>query len=206
MDAPLTSLDWAARLLQLGVDGSRIDVWAPLFAAHVQPDGFGQGAQEMDDFIGQILHESGMLAHIEENLEYSAARLTAVWPSRFPDLQAAEPFAFNPHDLANEVYGHRLGNTEPGDGWLYRGRGLIQVTGRANYQLVQDATTIPLVAHPDMLAQPEMALVVSKAWWDKKVPDTAVGDVARITRIVNGGLVGLADRQRLTDQAMEADA
>jgi putative chitinase len=79
-------------------------------------------------------HETGArFAPVEEKLNYSAKRLTLVWPRRFPNLAAANPYANNPERLANSVYGGRLGNTRPGDGWKYRGRGLVQITGRDNY-------------------------------------------------------------------------
>ena len=79
-------------------------------------------------------HETGArFAPVEENLNYSAKRLTEVWPKRFPSIAAAKPYANNPERLANSVYGGRLGNDEPGDGWKYRGRGFVQVTGKDNY-------------------------------------------------------------------------
>lgn len=79
-------------------------------------------------------HETGArFAPVEENLNYSAKRLTQVWPTRFPTIAAATPYANNPEKLANKVYGGRLGNTEPGDGWRFIGRGFVQVTGRDNY-------------------------------------------------------------------------
>lgn len=81
-------------------------------------------------FLAQLGHESSGLTVDEENLDYSAARLMAVWPSRFPTLAAAQPYAHNPRALANKVYGGRLGNIGPDDGWKYRGRGYIQLTGR----------------------------------------------------------------------------
>lgn len=80
-------------------------------------------------------HETGgSFEPVEENLGYSAERLMQVWPSRFPSLIAARPYAGNPEKLANKVYGDRMGNTAPGDGWKYRGRGLVQITGKANYE------------------------------------------------------------------------
>lgn len=79
-------------------------------------------------------HETGArFAPVEENLNYSAKRLTEVWPKRFPSLVAAKPYANNPERLANSVYGGRMGNTEPGDGFKYAGKGFVQITGKANY-------------------------------------------------------------------------
>ncbi len=79
-------------------------------------------------------HETGArFEPIEENLNYSAKRLTQVWPSRFPTTGSAAPYANNPEKLANKVYGGRYGNDQPGDGWRYRGRGLVQITFKDNY-------------------------------------------------------------------------
>lgn len=84
--------------------------------------------------LAEAHHETGgQFQPVSENLNYSAKRLTEVWPSRFPTLAAAAPYANNPQRLANKVYGGRLGNVDPGDGWLFRGRGLAQITGRENY-------------------------------------------------------------------------
>lgn len=85
--------------------------------------------------LAEAYHETGgAMQPVSENLNYSAQRLTQVWPKRFQTLSAAKPYANNPRRLANKVYGDRLGNVDPDDGWIYRGRGLAQITGRANYQ------------------------------------------------------------------------
>lgn len=84
--------------------------------------------------LAEAAHETGeKMQPISENLNYSAQRLTQVWPKRFPTLASAKPYANNPQRLANKVYGDRLGNTDPNDGWIYRGRGLAQITGKTNY-------------------------------------------------------------------------
>src|SRR5574339_742506 len=84
--------------------------------------------------LAEAYHETGgAMQPVSENLNYSAQRLTQVWPKRFPSLSAAKPYANNPQRLANKVYGDRLGNVDPNDGWLFRGRGLAQITGRENY-------------------------------------------------------------------------
>lgn len=155
----------------------------------------------MSAFLAQILHESRMLECTEENLMYSAARLMQVWPKRFPTMASAQPYAYNPRALANKVYGGRLGNIGPDDGWRYRGRGLIQITGRANYALSEELTRLPLVEQPGLLGEPKPALAASLAWWAETIPDEAMTDVALVTRYVNGGTTGLAERQRLTDKA-----
>lgn len=90
--------------------------------------------QHLAAILAESHHETGgAMQPLEENLNYSAKRLTQVWPSRFPTLAAAQPYVNNPRKLANKVYGDRLGNVGQDDGWLYRGRGLAQITGKANY-------------------------------------------------------------------------
>lgn len=110
-------------------------------------------------WLAQLHHESAGLTILEENLSYSAERLTQVWPKRFPSLAAAAPFARNPRKLANKTYGGRLGNHLPDDGWTYRGRGLIQLTGRANYAAASGWSGLNLVDAPDlaMTAAPNIA-------------------------------------------------
>lgn len=102
--------------------------------------------------IATAHHETGdRFAPVEENLNYSAKRLTEVWPSRFPSIASATPYANNPQKLANKVYGGRLGNTGPDDGWRYRGRGLVQITGRDNYAKY-DLTDAPETASQNDVA------------------------------------------------------
>ncbi len=105
-------------------------------------------------FLSTALEESGGFRLLTENLGYSAQRAHEVWPSRFPTVDAAKPYAWNPEALANFVYGGRrdLGNTQPGDGYRFRGRGLIQITGRANYALLASMTGLPLVDKPELAA------------------------------------------------------
>lgn len=102
------------------------------------------------------------------------------------------------------MYGRRLGNTAPGDGWKYRGRGLIQVTGKDNYKAVGDALGIDLVNNPDTLVRPEWALKSSIAWWEGNIPDAIMGDTVRVSKRVNGGTIGLDHRIALTDKAGDA--
>lgn len=94
----------------------------------------GTSLQHLAAILAEAHHETGgQMQPVSENLNYSARRLTEVWPSRFPTLASAAPYAGNPRKLANKVYGGRLGNTSDDDGWIYRGRGLAQITGKANY-------------------------------------------------------------------------
>ena len=155
-------------------------------------------------FMAQVLHESGGLAIQIESLNYSAERLPKVWPSRFKPTGPLDPAAFA-HDqqkLGNEVYGGRMGNSGPNDGFTYRGRGLLQLTGRDSYQ---EATTTlrarnpaapDFVAAPDAVFSAQWCLAVAAAEWASKGcnPFADQDDIRKVTRAINGGLIGLSDR------------
>lgn len=175
--------------------------WSEVFADTVRPGTFSDGDDDLRAFLGQILHESAGLTHLSENLNYTAERLTVVWPWRFPTLADARPYANNPEALANRVYGGRMGNTQPGDGWRYRGRSPLQITGLQNYAFVGDLMGQDLIGLPELLEQPRYALEACIAWWENKIPDDVLGDPEKTTRIVNGGVIGLADRVHLTELA-----
>jgi len=140
-------------------------------------------------FMAEIAVESGGLSKLEENLNYSAKRLTQVWPKRFPTIAAATPFARNPEALANKVYGGRLGNTQPGDGWRYRGSGLMQTTGRENFRAVGHEDDPETLRHPvGVLAS------ALKFWSDHGCNAIADRDNLLKLRItINGGTNGLDD-------------
>lgn len=202
----MAAMDWHKILTDCGVRADRATSWAPVFADEVKPGTFSAGPSELDDFLGQILHESAMLSRLEENLNYlSAARICAVWPTRFKDISDAEVFVANPRGLANRVYGGRMGNHAPNDGWRYRGRGLIMCTGWLNYDSVGRRLGLDLIADPELLATPAVALRASIAWWEGNIPDNVMGNVRRVTQRVNGGTVGLEHREKLTRAADLAD-
>lgn len=196
---------WLDVLRHCSVRAETALAWAPLFERHIQPESFSTGRRELDDFVGQVLHETARLEQLEESLNYRPERLCAVWPSRFPGLAAAMPYAYNAEALAERVYGKRadLGNDEPGDGYRYRGRGIPQITGKANYALIERLLGKPLVQFPELLCDPEIALRAAVLWWEKRVPDSAIDTIERVTRAVNGGLNGLSDRRWLTAKAGE---
>ena len=196
-----TAHDWYDILVRCQVKPTVAAVWSEVFADVVKPGSFSKGDAEIDDFLGQVLHESAGLTRFNENLNYSAERLCAVWPRRFPTLDDARPYARNPEALANRVYGGRMGNTEPGDGWRYRGRGPIQLTGKDNYRAVGDLMGQDLVSLPELMEQPRYALEAAIAWWEDRIPDSMLGDTEKVSRRVNGGLIGLADRIELTHAA-----
>lgn len=109
-------------------------------------------------FMSIVLEETGGLTQFVEDDNYSAARAAQVFPRIFPNVAAAMPYEHDPRAFCNKVYGGRMGNTGPDDGWLYRGQGLIQVTGRDNYAFLAKRTGLPLLLTPSMVSSPEHAL------------------------------------------------
>ena len=152
-------------------------------------------------FLAQTAHESQNFSRLIENLNYSAKRLTQVWPKRFPTLEKAQLYANNPEKLANFTYGGRNGNgpEASGDGWNYRGRGFIQITGRANYQACSDALATDFIGDPDLLAQPDFAFRSAAWFWGSHGlnPLADRADLKTITIRINGGTVGLDERLKL---------
>lgn len=158
----------------------------------------------MAAFIAQVGHESAQLTRLVENLNYSADALVTTWPARF-DTALAAKYARQPERIAAVVYSARMGNTAPDDGWAYRGRGLIQITGKGNYTECGDALRLDLVAHPELLEQPANAAMSAAWFWSINGLNTLAdaGDLIGITKRINGGTNGLADRQALYAQALK---
>jgi len=158
-------------------------------------------------FLAEIAHESSECSRLEEHLNYSATRLMTVWPNRFPTLDRALPFEHQAEKLAKFVYAKRLGNGDAptGDGWRFRGRGLLQVTGRGNYHTIGAALGLPLDAEPERLAQPDGAALSAAYFWksrglnelaDDRNDDDDDEDFVTISVIINGGRAGLDSRRR----------
>jgi putative chitinase len=161
-----------------------------------------EGWLRLAHWLAQFGHESAGFTKFVESLNYTAARLCAVWPKRFPSLAAAQPYANNPESLANKVYGGRLGNDQPGDGWRFIGRG-PQLTGRANYEATARRTGLPLVEHPEMAALPEHFVNIACDFWaNTGCNDLADKDDLRgVTLKINGGYTGIAERAKLLARA-----
>jgi putative chitinase len=155
-------------------------------------------------FMAQVLHESDGLANQIESLNYSAERLPKVWPSRFKPTGPLDPadFAHNQQKLGNEVYGGRMGNTGPNDGFTYRGRGLLQLTGKDSYQEATTTLRAQNPAAPDFVATPddvfgaEWCVAIAAAEWASKGCNGLADqdDIKKVTKAINGGLIGLSDR------------
>ncbi|HYS52595.1 MAG TPA: lytic enzyme [Thermoanaerobaculia bacterium] len=155
-------------------------------------------ALHLAHFMAQILHESGGLTVLIENLDYRAERIREVWPSRFKTVEDAKPFAHNPEALANKVYGGRMGNIQPGDGWRFIGRGLLQITGRESYERYGKALGIELAASPDLAFSAEWCLPLAAAEWYAAGCNAFADadDIRKVTRAINGGYTGLTSRKK----------
>jgi putative chitinase len=143
-------------------------------------------------FIAQLGHESMGFQRTEENLRYSTPeRIRAVWPFRFRSVVDARPFVRNPEGLANFVYSNRGGNGDAfsGDGWRYRGRGLLQITLKDNYRAAQIGMELPLLATPDLLKLDEYAAASAAWWWHEHgLNDFAdVDEIDKISGVINRG-------------------
>lgn len=148
-------------------------------------------------FLAQISHESGGGTITRESLDYThAARIREVWPARFSNIDAAEPYVRSPEKLANKVYQGRMGNTQPGDGYRFSGRGLLQITGRDSYREIGTLTGLDLINDPDLAFSPDHALEVAAAEFVHLgcLPFCDNDDLREVTERVNGGQEGAADR------------
>jgi putative chitinase len=158
-------------------------------------------------FLAQCGHESGSFSAVNENLNYKAESLCKVFHKYFPDMDTANDYAKQPEKIANRVYGNRMGNgdEESGDGWRYHGRGLIQLTGRNNYDACGEALDVDLDEDADYLATPEGAARSAAWFWHKnglnKFADA--DDIVGCTKRVNGGTIGLEDRTEHWKKALE---
>ena len=173
--------------------------------------------QRIASFLAQTAHESGGYTMLTENLNYRAATLAACWPNRFAELGpdkkpkkdangkliptgVANSIAGKPELIANLVYSARMGNgpAETGEGWKYRGRGLKQLTGKDNYARCGHDLGVDFVNSPDLLLEPTYAARSAGWFWKKNSLSTFadVGDIKGMTKKINGGYIGLEDRER----------
>jgi len=157
-------------------------------------------------FIGQASHESGNFKLLEENLNYKAATLMRIWPKRFPTMEKANEYAGNPKKIANSVYSSRMGNRDEnsGDGFRFRGRGIFQLTGHSNVFHAGKALGVDFVKDPDLIASPKYAALTTGWFWSThnlNSPADAL-DYTKVTKIINGGTIGLDDRIKHVQQAL----
>ncbi len=191
-----------ARALMCSAD--RATLWCDPLNAAMRKFGI-VGPIETTSFLAQISHESGNLSHFTENLNYSALGLCNTWPSRYRDHTTGKPNALayalhrRPTAIANHTYANRMGNGDEasGDGWRYRGRGPIMITGVNNYRKCGDAIGVDLLQHPELLLEPKYGALAAGWFWHVNGLDAHDDDfsVLRETKIINGGTTGLTDRQ-----------
>lgn len=188
--------------------------WVP----HIEVgfDRYGiESSQRRAAFLAQVGHESNQFNRLEENLNYSAPRLREVFARYFPDDATARRYERQRERIANRVYADRLGNgpEDSGDGWKYRGRGLIQVTGKSNYRDAGTELGLPLVDRPELLQDPANAVMSACWFWKSRglnaLADHAPGanddtDFRKITKAINGGLAGLEERRQIWLRARQA--
>jgi putative chitinase len=157
-------------------------------------------------FIGQCAHECGNFRVLEENLNYRAATLMKLWPRRFPTLEVASQYGGNPKKIANMVYANRMGNRDEasGDGYRFRGRGCIQLTGHANYFHAGTALGVDLVMEPELVATPKYAALTAGWFWATHDCNrlAEAGDWTALTKKINGGTIGLEDRKKHINHAL----
>jgi putative chitinase len=155
-------------------------------------------------FIGQCAHESGNFKTLQENLNYSAEGLMKTWPSRFPTKEMAEQYARNPAKIAGKVYNGRMGNTSEEEAAKFLGRGLIQLTGKENYERCGTGINVDLVNNPDLLLDPKYAALSAGWFWHRKGLNELAdaNDLETMTKRINGGLKGFNDRKAKIAKAL----
>jgi putative chitinase len=158
-------------------------------------------------FIGQCGHECANFKVLEENLNYRAETLMKLWKSRFTTIEIANEYARNPKKIANKVYSSRMGNRDEasGDGYRFRGRGCIQLTGHANYFHAGQACGEDFVMNPDLVATPKYAAMTAGWFWNThKINQFADRqDFTLMTKKINGGTIGLDDRIKHINHALD---
>ncbi len=149
-------------------------------------------------FIAQCAHESGNFRLLRENLNYRAESLMKTWPARFPTMEIARQYANKPEKIANKVYSSRMGNRDEasGDGWRYLGRGLIQLTGKENYQWFAASLEMDVEELPEYMMTFEGAVQSACFFWETTGlnKEADAGDIKTMTKKINGGFIGLEDR------------
>lgn len=189
-----------ATLVRCGVAPTQARLYAEPLARACTRFGIDSRAR-VAAFLAQVHHESAGFTRTEENLYYTTPeRIRAMWPTRATTLADAAKLCRNPKALASKVYANRLGNGDEssGEGWTYRGRGLIQLTGRSNYHVAGDALNYDYVRVPDAVAEP-IGACQTAAWFWASVHGNELADASLIdelTRRINGSAMAGADSRR----------
>jgi len=166
--------------------------------------------ERVSAFIAQCAHESGGFRRLKENLNYKWESLRRVFPKYFPTDDVAQEYAHKPEQIANRVYGGRMGNGDEstGDGFRYCGRGLIQLTGRNNYTKFAESIHMAVEEVPTLLETYDGAVKSACWFWQTNNLNqwADVGDIVTMTKRINGGTIGLEDRQKHYAHALEVFA
>lgn len=188
-----------AQLQAMLPSNKEVDTWLPLINKFFTLYEITTPAR-IASFMSQVAHESGEFSRLNENLNYSADRLLVVFPKYFKDMPTALAYNRQPEKIANRVYANRMGNGDEksGDGWKYRGKGLIQLTGKDNHAAFAKSIGKPLDETVQYLLTKEGALQSALYFWNSRGLNAFAdkGNVMAITKIINGGTNGLEDRQQ----------
>jgi putative chitinase len=161
--------------------------------------------EQIAGFLAQCSHESAGFGVTKENLNYSADSLRRVFTKYFPIDAIAQEYHRNPEKIANRVYGNRMGNGDEasGEGYKFCGRGLIQLTGKNNYQAFSIYVDMPeIMDNPSMVEDPKLAVLSAGWFWHTNNLNSKAGDIKALTKAINGGFIGLEHREQLYASAM----
>ena len=161
--------------------------------------------KEQAAFIGQCSHESGHFKLLVENLAYRVETLMKLWPKRFPTMEEANKYARQSEKIANHIYANRMGNRDEasGDGFRFRGRGLVQLTGHDSYWHCGQALGQDFVMNPDLVATPMFAALSAGWFWSTHGCGKLVDSPEQLCKRINGGLIGLQDRIAQSTHALQ---
>lgn len=185
------------KLKRILINNSNINDWYDSLIK-ILPDYEIDTEKRVSAFLAQTAHESANYTRLIENLNYSAKRLMEVWPKRFPTMSIAKQYERNPQKLGNFTYANRMGNgpVESGDGYEYRGRGLIQITGKSNYESFGESIGISSKDAAEYMETFDGAVHSACWFWEvnKLNSYSDKGDIRNQTIKINGGTNGLSDR------------
>jgi len=194
------------QLVQIIPGNQYLDHWYEALCK-ILPDYEIDTPRRVAAFLAQCSHESGGFRALKENLNYRPETLVKLWPSHFPNMQVANQYAHNQEAIANRAYANRMGNGDEasGDGFRYCGRGLIQLTGKDNYQAFADSIQTPVEEVPEFLGTFEGAIQSACWFWENANLNTCAdnADILTMTKKINGGTIGLEDRTNKFHQALQ---
>lgn len=194
-------------LISLGVAADKSKIWVPVLNAACVKYQINT-PNRVAAFLSNCVHECGRFTVFTENLNYSSDALLRVFPKYFKTKVVADSVARKPQLIANIVYASRMGNGDSttGDGWKYRGRGIIQITGKDNYSALTKDLGVDLIGNPDRLLEPELS-AMSAAWFLFKnniLQYADKDDITTVRKRINGGTIGLDEVAKFYDICKKA--